>query len=1436
MAHLSFKSACKSTALLFFVIFQRLNAQSFGTGLNDSLVVTEISTSFVHLKLDELFGVGSVFNIQWTGDPTSGNMTFTNRLLNITDLTAGVNYTFCVTDEAENSTVCISACTKPDVIRNLTVANITTSSAFLKWDEPQGNRSFFKIQWSDNNSVNNITTNDTWYNITDLTAGVSYTFNITAVATDKSTQGEPVVAIKYTKPGVIMNLKADNITTSSVLLSWTKPNGQSSYYNIEYGNNNVTTENTSMEIHFLVPGAKYTFRVFAVAADRVTEGDSNQILLFAKPDVVRNLSVVNITTSSAFLKWDEPQGNRSYFKIQWSDNNSVNYTETNDTWYNITDLTAGVSYTFNITAVATDKSTEGEPVVTTKYTKPGVIMNLKADNITTSSVLLSWTKPNGQSSYYKIEYGNNNVTTENTSMEIHFLVPGAKYTFKVFAVAADRVTEGDSNQISLFAKPVGTSSLVVTNITTSSVVLTWNEPNGNRSFYKIDWTADKTNKSGTEMTTSDYLQITNLTAGVSYTFCITADNSNGSAAFCISQFTKPDVVRNLIVANITTSSAFLKWDEPQGNRSFFKIQWSDNNSVNNTATNDTWYNITDLTAGVSYTFIITAVATDKSTEGEPVATTKYTKPGVIMNLKADNITTSSVLLSWTKPNGQSSYYNIEYGNNNVTTENTSMEIYFLVPGAKYTFKVFAVAADRVTEGDSNQISLFAKPDVVRNLSVVNITTSSAFLKWDEPQGNRSYFKIQWSDNNSVNYTETNDTWYNITDLTAGVSYTFNITAVATDKSTEGEPVVATKYTKPGVIMNLKADNITTSSVLLSWTKPNGQSSYYKIEYGNNNVTTENTSMEIYFLVPGAQYTFKVFAVAADRVTEGDSNQISLFAKPDVIRNFTASQITTSFVFLTWQPTGNISFFKLQWTDDKTNQNATETNNTFYNITDLTAGVNYTFCITAVAAEQSNEGAAFCISQFTQPNMVSSLTVSSVTSSSVSLKWDAPSGRIDFYIVQWTNQRKSITTKNTFYDITGLMAGTNYTVCVSAVTGNTSQSQLFCLPICTNTSVHSSVTNKPVGSSPQTNPNTGLIVGILLLLIVFAMIFGITSMVFFYSRREVVKHCQDIPVHTITNIALRIEEYEEYFKQKCADSNHGFAIEYEELRFVGTAQANTAALALENKEKNRYLNVLPYDASRVKLLKCENPFDDYINANYVPGYNSRKEFIAAQGPLPVTINKFWRMIWENKVYTIVMLTKCNELGKVKCEKYWPSETDFYHNISVTTTSETELDDWTIRDFSIKNVETEETCNVRQFHFTAWPDHGVPETTEVLIEFRHLVREHMNQYSCTSPTVVHCSAGVGRTGTFIAIDHLISQIERDSMVDIYGIVHDMRMHRALMVQTEDQYVYLYQCAYDLIQSRTMSNNLIYQNTASFEIYQNVDFKENKDKMSFTEGSNL
>ncbi|XP_059402129.1 receptor-type tyrosine-protein phosphatase eta [Carassius carassius] len=214
----------------------------------------------------------------------------------------------------------------------------------------------------------NSTTTNTSYNITGLTAGVSYTLNITAVAADNSTDGESVVTSKYTKPDVILNLTADDITTSSVFLNWIKPNGQSSHYRVEYEDKNVSAENTSININDLIPGAQYTFKVFAVAADNVTEGRANQISLYTKPGVISNLKITEITTSSVFLTWDEPVGNRSFFKIQWMGDKTNGNSTTTNTSYNITGPTAGVSYTLNITAVAADNSTDGESVVTSKYT------------------------------------------------------------------------------------------------------------------------------------------------------------------------------------------------------------------------------------------------------------------------------------------------------------------------------------------------------------------------------------------------------------------------------------------------------------------------------------------------------------------------------------------------------------------------------------------------------------------------------------------------------------------------------------------------------------------------------------------------------------------------------------------------------------------------------------------------------------------------------------------------------------------------------------------------------------------------------------------------------------------------------------------------------------------------------------------------------------
>uniref|UniRef100_A0A8C5WL27 protein-tyrosine-phosphatase n=1 Tax=Leptobrachium leishanense TaxID=445787 RepID=A0A8C5WL27_9ANUR len=215
-----------------------------------------------------------------------------------------------------------------------------------------------------------------------------------------------------------------------------------------------------------------------------------------------------------------------------------------------------------------------------------------------------------------------------------------------------------------------------------------------------------------------------------------------------------------------------------------------------------------------------------------------------------------------------------------------------------------------------------------------------------------------------------------------------------------------------------------------------------------------------------------------------------------------------------------------------------------------------------------------------------------------------------------------------------------------------------------------------------------------------------------------------------------------------------------MKLVAT---NEFSLQSQSTTTDRVNMISVYDVSRVKLSIINNPNDDYINANYIPGYKNLRAFIAAQGPLPTTVNDFWRMIWEKDVRAVVMLTKCVEVFKV---------------LKSIILIEDVLPEWTIRDFE---SSTNQSHLVRHFHFTAWPDHDVPQTTDALITFRNIISDFMKNYPRT-PILVHCSAGVGRTGTLIALDRAIRQIDAEDQVDVLGIVRNLRMHRNLMVQTE------------------------------------------------------
>ncbi|XP_056116759.1 receptor-type tyrosine-protein phosphatase F isoform X4 [Rhinichthys klamathensis goyatoka] len=238
----------------------------------------------------------------------------------------------------------------------------------------------------------------------------------------------------------------------------------------------------------------------------------------------------------------------------------------------------------------------------------------------------------------------------------------------------------------------------------------------------------------------------------------------------------------------------------------------------------------------------------------------------------------------------------------------------------------------------------------------------------------------------------------------------------------------------------------------------------------------------------------------------------------------------------------------------------------------------------------------------------------------------------------------------------------------------------------------------------------------------------------------------------------------------------------------------------NKPKNRYANVIAYDHSRVVLTPVDGvPGSDYINANYIDGYRKQNAYIATQGPLPETLSDFWRMVWEQRASTIVMMTRLEEKSRVKCDQYWPIRgTETYGMIQVTMLDAVELATYSVRTFALYKNGSSEKRELRQFQFMAWPDHGVPEYPTPILAFLRRVK------ACNppdaGPMVVHCSAGVGRTGCFIVIDAMLERMKHEKTVDIYGHVTCMRAQRNYMVQTEDQYIFIHEA---LLEAATCGN---------------------------------
>ncbi|KAF6105760.1 protein tyrosine phosphatase receptor type J [Phyllostomus discolor] len=1147
---------------------------------------------------------------------------------------------------------------------------------------------------------------------------------------------------------------------------------------------------SGINITDLSPATLYNFSI--TPEINGTQRDTTVITVTTEPLPVSRLCVAFKGEAGVVLTWEIGNGTTAC-RILLEDKGSHKESDQNLT-VNIPDLKPGCTYE----AQCASESEETRTGSAAGGDSPGATGT--GGTAGTCTVSKCQHGPNEQPS--------DSSPTNKTGVRLRGLKSGTWYKATVYSQTEDG-TEGQPTATEFRTDSFRVLDLEAANISATSLTLTWKMyDNGSCLPYTyninvvwdtgfFNFTVNKTQTALTELSPNT---LYNITVHASF-----QDGSEGTPGF-LQVYTRPGPVSDLRVTVISTRSIGLAWSSKDSD-SFKILTRQDKAGIPRTErTNQSSISIGDLYPGTEYCFEVFPVGRN-GTEGDSQSICSMTGASGVRDIRVVHVATAEIRLEWQSTDNASDYIYYLYlssvhgANQTHNSSHRAFAFRGLTPGTLYNITI--VPEVKGVPGHPGSILQYTRPSNVSDVEVSTNTTTAAF-HWrnsDDASPTYTYRLVIEREGDSGNATEVvtgvGITGATVPDLMPGSGYTVQIFARVGEVTESLGPGWQSFCTDPAPVASFQCEVVPkTPTLVLRWACPPGTSTGFQVEVSRGDWRNETYLegcppeeagaeywTEVTHLNFSTSYDINITALSCNKTAPPTQNScitsITDPPPPDGSPNITSvSHNSVKVKFSGFEAShGPIKAYALILTTGEANPSTEVLNRTYEDFKKGASPTYVTYFITT-GENASSEGL------------------------SEALKYEINVG----------NESNTHGYYNGKLEPLG-----SYRACVAGFTNITFGTDG--LLIDGNRSYVSFSRYSEAVFLPQ---DPGVICGA-----VFGCIFGALAIVavggfiFWRKKRKDAKH-NDLPFSQIKpkkSKLIRVENFEAYFKKQQADSNCGFAEEYEDLKLVGINQPKYAAELAENRGKNRYNNVLPYDISRVRLSVHTHSADDYINANYMPGYHSKKEFIATQGPLPNTLKDFWRMVWEKNVYAVVMLTKCVEQGR--CEEYWPSkQAKDYGSITVAMTSEIVLPEWTIRDFTVKNNLTSDSHPLRQFHFTSWPDHGVPDTTDLLINFRYLVRDYMKQSPPESPVLVHCSAGVGRTGTFIAIDRLIYQMENENAVDVYGIVYDLRMHRPLMVQTEDQYVFLNQCVLDIVRSQRDSKvDLIYQNTTAMTIYENL-----------------
>ncbi|XP_068783873.1 receptor-type tyrosine-protein phosphatase delta isoform X27 [Struthio camelus] len=920
-------------------------------------------------------------------------------------------------------------------------------------------------------------------------------------------------------------------------------------------------------------------------------------------------------------------------------------------------------------------------------------------------------------------------------------------------------------QITVKALPKPPGTPVVTESTATSITLTWDSGNPEPvSYYIIQHKPKNSEEPYKEIdgvATTRY-SVAGLSPYSEYEFRVVAVNNIGRGppsepvSTRTSEQAPSSAPRNVQARMLSSTTILVQWEEPeepngqiQGYRVYYTMDptqhvnsWMKHNVADSHITT-----IGNLVPQKTYSVKVLAFTSvgDGPLSSDIQVITQTGVPGQPLNFKAEPESETSILLSWTPPRSDTiSSYELVYKDGEhgeeqrVSTEpTTSYRLQGLKPNSLYLFRLAArspqgLGASTAEISARTMQSMFAK-----NFHVKAVMKTSVLLSWEIPENYNSAlpFKILYDDGKMVVEVDGRATQKLITNLKPETSYSFVLTNRG--NSAGGLQHRVTAKTAPDVLR--------TKPVFIGKTNLDGMITVELPEVPAN----ENIKGYYIVIVPLKRSRGK-FIKPWESPDEMELDELL----KEISRKRRSIRLGRE-VELKPYIAAHFEVLPTEFTlGDKKHYGGFENKQ-------LQSGQEYVFFVLAVM--EHSESTMYATSPYSDPVVSMDLDPQPITDEEEGLIW-----------------------------VVGPVLAVVFIICIVIAIllykrkRAESDSRKSSIP--NNKEVPSHHPTDPVElrrlnfQTPALSSNS----------VPYASLIGSVSSLSSQTTTQSLYDNNSLPRFARKGMAshppIPILELADHIERLKANDNLKFSQEYESIDPGQQFTWEHSNLEV-NKPKNRYANVIAYDHSRVLLSAIEGiPGSDYINANYIDGYRKQNAYIATQGALPETFGDFWRMMWEQRGATVVMMTKLEERSRVKCDQYWPSRgTETYGLIQVTLLDTVELATYCVRTFALYKNGSSEKREVRQFQFTAWPDHGVPEHPTPFLAFLRRVK------TCNppdaGPMVVHCSAGVGRTGCFIVIDAMLERIKHEKTVDIYGHVTLMRAQRNYMVQTEDQYIFIH-----------------------------------------------